>query len=158
MEFLGDRAVASLLSIFPEYEYKVYKYTLYSVCTHISMYIGTLSIALSTQYGHKLFGIKIAFTQKQCELNILFNYSLCWQWRALYWPHVSIVQPNSSGPRYRNRWIEADEKRMEPCRFNHHQDGCSHGSGSGAVPVARILAGSSLEVPLLYWTTRLTLR
>lgn len=55
-------------------------------------------------------------------------------------------------------WIEADEKRMEPCSLNHHRDGCSHGSGWGAVPVARRLAGSGLEVPLLYWTTRLTLR
>lgn len=136
----------------------MYLCNVYFVCTHISMYMGTPSIALSTQYGHKLFGSEIVFTRKQCELNILFNYSLCWQWRALYWPHVSIVQSNSSEPRYRNGWIEADEKRMEPYRFNHHQDGCSHGSGSGAVPVARIPAGSSPEVPLLYWTTRLTFR
>lgn len=42
---------------------------------------------------------------------------------------------------------------MEPCSVNHHQDDCSQ----GAALVARIQAGPSLEVLLLYWATHLTL-
>lgn len=42
---------------------------------------------------------------------------------------------------------------MEPCSVNHHQEDCSQ----GAALVARIQAGPSLEVPLLYWATHLTL-
>lgn len=53
--------------------------------------------------------------------------------------------------------MDADEKRMEPCSLNHHWTGALMVRGGGEVPVARILAGSSLEVPLFYWTTRLTL-
>lgn len=53
--------------------------------------------------------------------------------------------------------MEADEERMESCSLTHHWMGALTVLGGGVAPVARILAQSSLVVPLFYWTTRLTL-
>lgn len=88
-------------------------------------------------------------------LNIEYNCSPCWQKWTLYWPPVSIVQVNSSGPSVGTDDLKLMKREWSPA-VSSPSGGCSQGTGPGEAPVAWILAGSILEVLLFYWTTRLT--
>lgn len=92
-------------------------------------------------------------------LTHILNCSLCWRRSRRFtdplFPLFRLI--------HLGRVVGADEwtlmkREWSPAVSITTQTAALIVSGQGAEPVARILAGSGPEVPLLYWTTRLTLR
>lgn len=92
-------------------------------------------------------------------LTRILNCSLCWRRSRRFtdplFPLFRLI--------HLGRVVGADEwtlmkREWSPAVSITTQTAALIVSGQGAEPVARILAGSGPEVPLLYWTTRLTLR
>lgn len=93
------------------------------------------------------------------NLTLILNCSLCWRRSQRFtdplFPLFRLI--------HLGRAVGADEwtlmkREWSPAVSITTQTAALIVSGLGAEPVARILAGSGPEVPLLYWTTRLTLR
>lgn len=107
--------------------------------------------------GPWLFGTETVFNQKQCEGNILFNCSLCWQWQTLTDPLFLLFRLICSGQLIGTNELKLMKREWNPAVSITTRMAAPMVRGRGQ----RSLPGyspDSLEVPLLYWATRLTPR